>query len=120
MMDLIINLLALTLVGFIIWWFWLARFNVQQMSSKPPIEIIVENGMYTPAYIEVPQGERVILNFLRKDPGPCAEKVLFNDLNISLELPLEQKKELIIPPLSVGEYSFSCQMQMYRGSLVVK
>ncbi len=120
MMDAVINLLALGLMGFIIWWFWLSRPALQQVGKNEAIEIVVEHGNYTPSHIEVPQGEAVTLNFIRRDPSPCAEKVLFDELDIALELPLEEAVSLVIEPLAVGEYRFSCQMQMYRGSLIVK
>jgi len=119
MMDLIVNLLALALMAFIVWWFWLSRAEVKQASASAVIEVIVENGVYTPAHIEVPQGEVIRLSFERRDPSPCAEKVLFDGLDIALDLPLGEKQALQVGPLTPGEYGFSCQMQMYRGSLVV-
>lgn len=120
MMSFIVNLLALALMGFIVWWFWLSRAKVQQVKGSEAIEIIVKDGVYSPANIEVSQGERVTLNFLRRDPGPCAEKVVFSELGITLDLPLGERQTLVLEPLTPGEYHFSCQMQMYRGSLIVK
>ncbi len=120
MIDVMVNLLALGLMGFIVWWFWLSRPHLKQASGSTVIEVIVENGIYTPAHIEVPQGVRVRLGFERRDPNPCAEKVLFDELGIALDLPLGEKTALVVGPLTPGEYRFSCQMQMYRGSLVVK
>ncbi len=120
MMSFVVNLLAVALMGFIVWWFWLARPGAERVSGSGAIEVLVENGVYSPARIEVPQGERVTLSFMRRDPSPCAEKVIFNELDIALDLPLGEKKKVVIGPLSTGEYSFSCQMQMYRGSLVVQ
>jgi plastocyanin domain-containing protein len=85
-----------------------------------PIEIIVDNGVYTPARIEVPAGRPVTLCFLRKDPSPCAEKVLFDALGVSAELPLGKPVMMTVTPDKPGEYEFTCQMGMYRGKLVVK
>jgi len=120
MMEVFVNLLAVGLMGFIIWWFWLSRPHVKQASGSAVIEVIVENGIYCPAHIEVKQGTPVRLSFERRDPSPCAEKVLFDELAIAIDLPLGEKQVLVIGPLTPGEYRFSCQMQMYRGSLVVK
>lgn len=119
MITFIVNLLAIALMGFIVWWFWLSRPSLKQASASGVIEVIVENGVYTPAHIEVPAGEQVMLTFLRKDPSPCAEKVLFDRIDAAFDLPLDERREVVIGPLSAGEYSFSCQMLMYRGSLVV-
>jgi len=120
MMIFIVNLSAVVLMVFIVWWFWLSRPHLKQASGHAVIEIVVENGSYIPAHIEVPQGAPVRLRFERRDPSPCAEKVLFDELDIALDLPLGEKTALVVGPLMPGEYRFSCQMQMYRGSLVVK
>ncbi len=120
MIDVMVNLLALSLMGFIVWWFWLSRPHLKQTSDNAVIEVVVENGIYSPAHIEVPQGTPVRLSFERRDPSPCAEMVLFDALEIALDLPLGEKTVLMVGPLAPGEYRFSCQMQMYRGSLMVK
>jgi plastocyanin domain-containing protein len=90
------------------------------VSGTGPIEIIVDNGVYTPARIEVPAGQPVTLRFVRKDPSPCAEKVLFDDLGISADLPLGKPVDVTMTPPRPGEYEFTCQMRMYRGTLVAR
>jgi plastocyanin domain-containing protein len=57
------------------------------------IDVMVEGGVYAPARIEVSAGQPVTLRFLRKDPSPCAEKVLFDDLGIAADLPIDQPNE---------------------------
>jgi len=119
-MSFVVNLLAVVLMGFIVWWFWLSRPGVKQANASDVIEVVVENGVYTPAHIEVPQGRVVKLSFERRDPSPCAEKVVFSELDITVDLPVGEKTAVSTGPLAAGEYHFSCQMQMYRGSLVVR
>lgn len=118
-MTLIVNLAGLALIGLIVWWFWLSRPKTQRAAGGV-IDILVEGGVYTPARIEVTAGKPVILRFLRKDPSPCAEKVLFDELGLAADLPVGQPVELTLTPTEAGEYAFTCQMQMYRGTLVVK
>jgi plastocyanin domain-containing protein len=60
------------------------------------------------------------LRFLRKDASPCAEKVLFDDLGISADLPVDDTRDVVVAPDQAGEYEFTCQMRMYRGSLVAR
>jgi len=115
----LVNLAGLVLIGLIVWWFWLSKPKAQRAASGV-IDVIVEGGVYTPARIEVSAGQPVTLRFLRKDPSPCAEKVLFDDLGIAADLPVDQPVELTITPKQPGEYAFTCQMQMYRGTLVVR
>jgi len=115
----LVNLAGLVLIGLIVWWFWLSKPKTQRATSDV-IEIVVDGGVYTPGRIEVAAGKPVRLRFLRKDPSPCAEKVLFDDLGIAADLPIDQPVELTVTPKQPGEYAFTCQMQMYRGTLVVR
>ena len=120
MNHLAVNLGGAAVIGLIVWWFWLSRPRARQASADTPIDIVVADGVYTPARIEVPAGRPVTLRFLRKDPSPCAEKVVFDGFNTVRDLPLGQPVDLTIVPERPGEYEFTCQMKMYRGTLVVK
>lgn len=118
-MSLMVNLLALLLIGFIVWWFWLAK-SYDRKAVTDSIDVIVDGGVYTPAAIEVAKGKPVILNFIRRDASPCAEKVIFAELEVSADLPLGQAKKIELHPQREGEFDFTCQMGMYRGKLIVK
>ncbi|ANQ22381.1 plastocyanin [Vibrio natriegens] len=114
----IINLLGLLLIGLIVWWFWLYKAK-EVTADEGVISIKVENGTYEPSRIRIQAGKPTTLRFLRKDASPCAATVVFADFDISEELPLNKNKDVYLPPGSPGEYSFTCQMQMYRGTLVI-
>jgi plastocyanin domain-containing protein len=119
MTTILVNIAGLVLASLIVWWFWLSKPKTKRIANGV-IDIIVDAGVYTPARIEVLKGQSVKLRFLRKDPSPCAEKVLFDALGIAADLPIGQPVELTITPPDSGEYAFTCQMQMYRGTLVVR
>lgn len=119
MSMLFVNLAGLVLIGLIVWWFWLSKPKSQRV-ARGVVDVVVDGGVYVPARIEVPAGQPVTLRFLRKDASPCAEKVLFDDFGIAADLPIGQPVELTVTPKAAGEYAFTCQMQMYRGTLVVK
>lgn len=114
----LVNLAGLAAVAFIVWWFWLSR-PASKKAASGVIDILVDHGVYTPARIEVPANRAVTLRFLRKDASPCAEKVEFDALGISEDLPLGKPREVRLPPLPPGDIEFTCQMKMYRGTLVV-
>lgn len=118
MSTIIVNLAGLLLIVFIVWWFWLSRPRSKKAVGEV-IDILVDHGVYTPARIEVPADRAVTLRFLRRDASPCAEKVVFDALGISADLPLGESREVRLPPLPPGELEFTCQMKMYRGTLVV-
>lgn len=119
-MDAMVNMLGVVAVGLIAWWFWIAKPRSRKETGAQPIDILVSDGVYTPSRIEVPAGRPIVLRFLRKDPSPCAEKVLFDDLDISADLAVGEKTDVTITPVSAGEFEFTCQMKMYRGVLVVR
>jgi plastocyanin domain-containing protein len=115
----IINTLGVTLIGIIIWWFWLYK-PVDVSVRAGELVIQVENGAYQPAHLSVPANSAVTLRFIRKDKSPCSETVVFPELEISASLEVGAFTTVEIPALAPGEYTFHCQMQMYRGSITVK
>jgi plastocyanin domain-containing protein len=116
----IINTIGLVLIAFIVWWFWLAKAKPRTAGQDTAIEIVADNGVYSPAVIEVKKGQPVTLRFIRKDANPCAEKVIFSDINVSADLELNQPKELTLTLDNGGEHEFTCQMGMYRGKILVR
>ena len=115
---LFINIAGLTLIALIVWWFWLYE-PAEKQAEEGEIVITVENGTYSPSRIKVREGKPVELKFLRKDQSPCSETLLIPKLEISETLRSNKLKQIQIPALEPGEYDFHCQMQMYRGKLVV-
>ncbi|RLA44763.1 MAG: cupredoxin domain-containing protein [Gammaproteobacteria bacterium] len=115
---LLINILGLLLIALIVWWFWLYKPSEASI-AEDGIVITVENGTYQPSRLKVSAGQPVTLTFLRKDASPCAATVVFPEADVSEELPLNKAKAIVLPAMRKGEYPFTCQMQMYRGTLVV-
>lgn len=116
------NILGIFLIIFIVWWFWLARTLLSRkatQSTSNVIDVTVENGVYRPETIKIQSGKKITLRFFRKDPSPCAQWVIFQDLNISAQLPINQPHTLELKVDQPGNYEFTCQMGMYRGRLLV-
>lgn len=120
MMEIIVAAGGIVLIGLIIWWFWLSSAKAAHADAGTSIEILVKDGTYQPAAVEVPAGQPLQLDFLRLDATPCAEKVVFNDLAVTVDLPLGQAQTVSLPPLKPGIHEFTCQMGMYRGRLIAK
>ena len=114
----IANIAGLLLIALIVWWFWIYK-SAPVTSGSDETVIKVANGTYEPSRIALAAGKRATLRFLRTDESPCSSVVVFADLDISEELPVGKIKEIALPALPPGEYPFTCQMQMYRGDLVV-
>ncbi len=82
------------------------------------IEIVVDGG-YSPARVDVTEGEAVRLRFLRKDYSSCTAEVVFPSLGIRRSLPTNQPVFIDLPPLEAGEVEFRCGMNMVKGKVVV-
>lgn len=119
MSTLIVNIAGLALMMFIVWWFWLWKPGRAASAQGGVVNITVDDGVYDPAYIRANAGEPITLRFLRKDPSPCAQQVIFDDLDITEELPVNRPKDIRITPEQPGTYPFTCQMRMYQGRLEV-
>jgi len=116
-----VNIAGLLLIGLIIWWFWLYR-PAPAISVAPGqmIEIRVRDGIYEPALIEAVAGKGISLKFIREDEAACAGQVIFPELGVQKELPLGKPVVVRLVPDKPGDFSFQCQMGMYRGVLRVK
>lgn len=115
---LIINLVGLLLIALIVWWFWLYQPKDSVTHSDKPL-ITVENGIYSPARINLTANKAITVQFMRKDPSPNAETVYFEGLDITESLPLNKLKTVQLPAIDAGEYEFHCQLKMIRGRITV-
>jgi len=118
MLTVLVNLIGIFLIVGIVWWFWIMKPKTKLVEGAIQ-KIVVENGVYSPSRIRIRAGIPVSLSFLRKDPSPCAEKVIFQTPSISKDHELNKETVLNLT-LEKGEYEFTCQMQMYRGKVIAE
>ena len=121
-LKILVTLGGLGLIGTEVWWFLFSKTQSKQAVTHEgiqEIQITVDSG-YTPDRIKVNRGQPVRLNFLRKDPNSCLEKVLLPDFHKAIDLPLNQTNSVEFTPKEVGEYTFHCGMNMFRGILEVQ
>jgi len=116
----VVNLAGLLLIGLIIWWFWFYK-PAGTITAAPGqmIDIRVRDGVYEPAHIEATVGKAISLRFIRSDEAACAAMVLFPELGIQKELPLNKPVVIRLVPDHPGSITFQCQMAMYRGTIQV-
>ena len=112
------NLIGLVLIICIVWWFWLSKTKATYFDGKI-IKIVIDDGVYMPARIEVGARQPITLEFLRKDSSACSEYVVFDKLDVHERLPLNRPYKIELGSLAAGSYYFSCQMNMYVGELIV-
>lgn len=112
---------GLALIGLELWWFLLSKPKSRQAQSNQGVQsaTITVDGGYEPSRVVVQAGQRVQLNFLRRDPSSCLEEVRFPDFHIAKALPLNQVTAVEFTPDKPGTYTFTCGMNMFRGTVEV-
>ncbi|PPS41223.1 cupredoxin domain-containing protein [Chroococcidiopsis sp. TS-821] len=113
---------GIALIGLELWWFLLSKTKAQQAQAHQGIQelTITVDGGYQPDRIVVNANQPVRLNFLRRDPSSCLEKVLFPDFHIAQDLELDRVTSVEFTPANPGQYQFTCGMNMFRGVVEVK
>ncbi|GAC1352448.1 MAG: hypothetical protein NVSMB1_15430 [Polyangiales bacterium] len=84
------------------------------------VDIVVDQKGFTPSSIAVKKGEPTTLVFTRTVKDTCADAVMFPELKIDKQLPLQQAVAIPIPTDSDHTYAFQCGMGMYKSKVVVQ
>lgn len=75
---------------------------------------------YTPAEVTASPGEELHLVFRRTSDEGCGQQLVFPDLDIRRDLPLDEQVAVDITMPASGALQFTCGMAMYRGAIVVR
>jgi plastocyanin domain-containing protein len=122
MSVIVVNLIGITLIGLIVWYFWLSKSQAATATSTEDgvqvVPIVVKGG-FSPDTIQVEAGRRVRLVFNRREDDPCSEKVILDAFGASADLPEGTDVPIEFTPMEPGDYEFACQMGMLRGKLTV-
>jgi plastocyanin domain-containing protein len=118
-----VTLSGLATIAFVVWFFWLkkaAGTRAALTSSGYQEQMILVKGGYTPDTVVVERGKPVRLVFRREEMSACSEQVVFADFKKTAHLPEGKPVAIELMPTEAGEYAFTCQMGMLRGTLVVE
>lgn len=117
-----VTLGGLALIGLELWWFLLSKTQAQQAESRQGLQemTITVDGGYEPSRVVVSAGQPVRVNFFRRDPSSCLEKVVLPDFHIAQDLDLNHVTPVEFTPEKPGEYPFRCGMNMFRGVVEVQ
>ena len=98
-----------------------AQREVSKVSTIPNAQVVLVSGKgFAPARIVTLANKPIRLVFQRLDAQNCAGRVVFPALGIDRELPVGKSLLIEIAPQAANELTYSCGMEMYRGSLVVR
>lgn len=115
--KLIVSIAGVLGIAFTYWFFLMKR--EKEIAVENEVDITVSGG-YSPEVISIPKDKLTKINFIRTDPTDCLEEVVLGDFKIKKHLPLNQKVTIEVTPQKIGEFNFTCGMNMYHGKIVVK
>ena len=116
-------ILILIVLGLYIAWIWYTKkqsgVSAKQSEGAQEFNILVK-GVYSPAVIKAKAGQPVRIKFTRQESKECSRFVVFSDFKIHQELPENKTMAVEFTPQKPGEYTFTCDMGMYQGKLIVE
>jgi len=113
---------GVALISAQLWWFLFSKpksQNAETSNGVQEVSITVDGG-YSPSLVTVKRGQPVRLKFIRRDPSSCLEKVLFPEFHIAQDLVLNATTPIEFTPQTVGNYQYSCGMNMFHGAIAVE
>jgi plastocyanin domain-containing protein len=113
----LVALFSIVGIVFTYWFFLMKKEQIVAVTSDS-VDITVSGG-YQPEVISIPNGKTTMITFIRRDPSSCLEEVVLSDFKIRKYLPLNKKVTVEVTPQKLGEYPFSCGMNMFHGKIKV-
>ena len=123
MMEWIVIIGSIAAMIWINWYFFLVRQSVANAAiDEEGVQeiVIVVDGGYHPAVVNVKRDKPVRLVFDRRERSGCSEEIVFQDFGVRKFLPPFRKTKIELTPAQIGNFEFTCGMSMLRGRLIVQ
>jgi plastocyanin domain-containing protein len=88
--------------------------GVQQAKIK------VDKKGFSPSEVKLDKGKPAELVFVRTSDETCAKEVVFPELKIERDLPLNTPVKIDIPTTEARTLTFQCGMAMYKSSVLIQ
>ena len=89
-------------------------------SGVQEVEITVTDAGFQPAQATVAKDRPIRLTVTRKTAQTCATEMVFKEIDVKQDLPLDQAVTIDLPAQAGGTLNYACAMDMIKGSLVVQ
>jgi plastocyanin domain-containing protein len=83
------------------------------------VEVKADGDGFHPNAVSVKKGEKLSLAFTRTTEQTCATAVVFPDLKVEKDLPLQTRVVVDVPTGDARTLTFQCGMGMYQSKIVV-
>jgi len=92
----------------------LAPAGVQQA------KVMVDAKGFAPSEVKLEKGKPAWLYFVRTSDQTCAKEVVFPELKIEKDLPLNTPVRVEIPTTEARTLTFQCGMAMYKSAVLIQ
>jgi plastocyanin domain-containing protein len=96
-----------------------AKPSAPVVTGEQPVAIIVNDDGFSPSQVTFKRGGKATLQFRRTSDLTCAKQVVFPELGLTKELPLNQQVDIEVPLDQARTLTFQCGMGMYKSKVVV-
>ena len=97
-----------------------ALLGCKPAAQSGRIAVRADDKGFTPSSVTLKKGQPATLVFTRTSDATCAKEVVFPELKIQKELPLNKPVDVDIPTDTGRTLSFTCGMGMFQSSLLVQ
>ncbi len=74
---------------------------------------------FTPSSVMLKKGEKAELVFTRTTDATCATEVVFPEINLKKDLPLNKPVAIAVPTDAARKLTFQCGMGMFKSAVVI-
>jgi thiol-disulfide isomerase/thioredoxin len=96
-----------------------SRTTARRATTQKATILVGAEG-YKPANVRLRRGFPARLTFVRKTDETCGTEIVIPNYGINWPLPLNTPVVITITPKRSGRFKFTCGMDMFRGSLLVR
>jgi len=97
--------------------------SVEPAAAPGELRVTAGEHGFSPTSMQLPKGAAgslATVTFVRTTDQTCATEVVFPDLDLKKDLPLNTPVAVQVPNDTPRTLSFQCGMGMYKGALVVR
>ncbi len=94
----------------------------KSQAAAPLADVTASEHGFSPSSLKLAlggPGSHATVSFVRTSDQTCATEVVFPDLDIKKDLPLNQPVKVDVPTDTAKTLVFQCGMAMYKGAVVV-
>ena len=84
--------------------------------AADPVRVRASHAGFAPSQVTLSGRHRVVF---RRIDNTCASVVVFPELGIEKQLPLNRDVVIDLPSAAHGEFAFQCSMGKYRGKIAI-